>query len=783
MTQTLEEAPDRRAGARACCTSPPAPAARRCTSHGPAGPSSRRGRRLARRAHLGRRRPRPTATTSSVRGNREIVRLVLTAPRAAHRPRDAAARRRRPLRRAASSTCSACSSTSSPSPSRTRATTARSSSRRSATRSPASTTAATSSRRWRRRSQRSERYGSDASLALFDVDDFKRINDTYGHAAGDEVLREIGRIVDGLIRPTDSFARIGGEEFALLLPETSQLDALLVAERLRTRDLPPPDPPGPARHGQRRRRLLPAGREPARGARAARRRALYWAKRNGKDMCAVASEVVVDEADGDARRACVAHLYALVATIDDSTCTRATTPRTSPPTRSRSASALGLDRERIVRLRRAALLHDIGKVAVGAGILNKPAALTEAEYDEIKLHPVSAARCSPHAGLTEEAGWVRHHHERVDGTGYPDRLAGDEIPLEARIIFVADSFEAMTSTGPTARGMPVGGGRGRAAPVRRHASSSRRSSRPSRTLSSRASSPCWPCAHPQPERYSPKRSQRRPLLRPAAPDVVEADAHRAAWRAPRRRRPRPRRGRGVGQAADRVHRRAGAPGRRRTRRCWRACTRPRRRRRGGGRWSRPSAGRRRRGARPRVGEARPRSRQVVERSSGTIAPSGWSGPTAARRLRESSSRAALRRAIGWTTVTRCRARSRRSARRPASRTRWPPATGEVGVAGRAARAGTRPRLDPRGVGGVEEPLVGPGMDDQLRARAPIVGRLQVQGPHAAGGEAGHDRLGARQFAPRVDVDPGAGPTVGGHRAPGGGRRGDRRELSGEAQGD
>jgi HD-GYP domain-containing protein (c-di-GMP phosphodiesterase class II) len=90
---------------------------------------------------------------------------------------------------------------------------------------------------------------------------------------------------------------------------------------------------------------------------------------------------------------------------------------------------------------------------VGEGILTKPAALSEAEYDEIKLHPVVGATMLLHAGLIEEAGWVRHHHERVDGAGYPDRLAGDEVPLEARIIFVADSFEAMTSDRPYRAGM------------------------------------------------------------------------------------------------------------------------------------------------------------------------------------------------------------------------------------------------------------------------------------------------------------------------------------------
>jgi HD-GYP domain-containing protein (c-di-GMP phosphodiesterase class II) len=108
-----------------------------------------------------------------------------------------------------------------------------------------------------------------------------------------------------------------------------------------------------------------------------------------------------------------------------------------------------------VRVRRAAFLHDIGKVAVSDAILGKPAALTDEEYEAIKVHPGVGQTMLHHAGLHEEARWVGAHHERLDGRGYPQRLSGEEIPLEARIIFVADSFEAMTSDRPYSRGKPV----------------------------------------------------------------------------------------------------------------------------------------------------------------------------------------------------------------------------------------------------------------------------------------------------------------------------------------
>jgi HD-GYP domain-containing protein (c-di-GMP phosphodiesterase class II) len=116
---------------------------------------------------------------------------------------------------------------------------------------------------------------------------------------------------------------------------------------------------------------------------------------------------------------------------------------------------MGLSRERIVLLRRAALFHDVGKVAVRGDVLNKPSALTDSEFEEMKVHPVVGGAMLQHGGFGQEAQWVRHHHERLDGLGYPDQLAGSDIPLESRIIFVADSFEAMTSDRPYHTGIPV----------------------------------------------------------------------------------------------------------------------------------------------------------------------------------------------------------------------------------------------------------------------------------------------------------------------------------------
>jgi HD-GYP domain-containing protein (c-di-GMP phosphodiesterase class II) len=118
-----------------------------------------------------------------------------------------------------------------------------------------------------------------------------------------------------------------------------------------------------------------------------------------------------------------------------------------------TATALGLEPAHVERIHAAGVVHDLGKLGIADAILHKPGALDEAEWREMRRHPEVGARILEHAGMRDIAGWVRAHHERVDGKGYPMGVSGAAIPLEARILAVADSYEAMIADRPYRAGM------------------------------------------------------------------------------------------------------------------------------------------------------------------------------------------------------------------------------------------------------------------------------------------------------------------------------------------
>jgi HD-GYP domain-containing protein (c-di-GMP phosphodiesterase class II) len=119
----------------------------------------------------------------------------------------------------------------------------------------------------------------------------------------------------------------------------------------------------------------------------------------------------------------------------------------------RTAMELGLAPDQVQRIYAAGVLHDLGKLGISDAILYKPGPLDDNEWREMKRHPEIGARILEHAGLADIAVWVRAHHERVDGLGYPAALAGSQIPLEAKILAVCDAYEAMIADRPYRRGM------------------------------------------------------------------------------------------------------------------------------------------------------------------------------------------------------------------------------------------------------------------------------------------------------------------------------------------
>jgi putative nucleotidyltransferase with HDIG domain len=120
------------------------------------------------------------------------------------------------------------------------------------------------------------------------------------------------------------------------------------------------------------------------------------------------------------------------------------------------ARKLGMDSSEIEKLRLAALLHDIGKIGIDESILRKPAKLSPSEFEEIKKHPIYAANIlETIPQLHEIIPVIKHHHERFDGNGYPDGLKGEKIPYSARIIAIADTFDAMSSDRPYRKALPV----------------------------------------------------------------------------------------------------------------------------------------------------------------------------------------------------------------------------------------------------------------------------------------------------------------------------------------
>ncbi len=301
--------------------------------------------------------------------------------------------------------------------------------------------------------ERARRGDRTICLLIGDLDRFKQVNDLFGHHTGDRALARASAVLGHAKRRIDTLARLGGEEFAVIVPDADGQQAFMLAERLRValRDEFQGDDVAitisfgvacSPTHGESRQDLLGAADD-----------ALYAAKELGRDRTVLYSRDVIGvltPANGrnSRRNEQLATMLALAQALD----ARATGTARHSQTVARYceliATAIGLHATTVERVRLAGLLHDVGNIAISNILLEKPDPLDAAEWEEIRRHTEIGARILANARLGDIGEWVLAHHERVDGEGFPFGLSNESIPLEARILAVADAFEAMTSERP-----------------------------------------------------------------------------------------------------------------------------------------------------------------------------------------------------------------------------------------------------------------------------------------------------------------------------------------------
>jgi len=297
--------------------------------------------------------------------------------------------------------------------------------------------------------ERATRADRPLSVIVGDIDSFAVVNERQGHAAGDSALQLVAGDCLKWKRRIDQVARIGGEEFALLLPETDERGAFIVAERLRRathRTFAEATVPVTISFGV---ASSPAhGSDPVSLLRAADR-AVAAAKDLGSDRTVIYSDEVArtlsqsgGKADGQLQLATVIALAEALDIRDTGTGQHSHTVGRYAELMARE---LEFEEERVERVRLAGVLHDIGKIGISDTVLSKPGPLDADEWQQMYAHPEIGARLLSRPEFDDLRAWILAHHERPDGLGYPYGLSGNDIPVEAHILAAADAYEAMTA--------------------------------------------------------------------------------------------------------------------------------------------------------------------------------------------------------------------------------------------------------------------------------------------------------------------------------------------------
>ncbi|HXW76640.1 MAG TPA: diguanylate cyclase, partial [Candidatus Eremiobacteraceae bacterium] len=298
--------------------------------------------------------------------------------------------------------------------------------------------------------KRAQRSGAHLALLMIDVDKFKQFNDTYGHPAGDRVLKTVATALRKVARDSDIVGRYGGDEFCAILPDTDGDAAWRFAERLVAevnrwpfevedgRTVPIDLSIGVAvfpDDAQRREDLIQAADE------------VLYVKKRAAAIAPSAANQTADELGGT-----ITPFAGLIAAIANTGLYARAHLIHCNKLAGIFAEAAGLDATDRDTLLQSAALLDLGELAIPRGIIAKPGPLADAEFDVVKTHArLGANILKMMPGCEAVADAVLRHHERYDGSGYPDGLSGHEIPITARVLAIIDSYVAMTNDRPHRR--------------------------------------------------------------------------------------------------------------------------------------------------------------------------------------------------------------------------------------------------------------------------------------------------------------------------------------------
>ncbi len=300
----------------------------------------------------------------------------------------------------------------------------------------------------------STRYGRPLSFMIFDLDHFKSINDNHGHQAGDTVLKGAALMLKDSVRGSDLVARYGGEEFAVILPQTNEEDAYNLAERLRKILEEMEFEISPERKIRVTASIGVASRTEAdimpKDLIKRSDVALYAAKNAGRNRVVVAQGPTVEavNAIGAPRQGSQELFFSLArafaAAIEARIPLMLGHSEAVGDLARKMGAKIGLPPDKQEAMQIAGLLHDVGMMSVPESVIFKPTKLDESDWQVMREHPARGvgilARFSTFSGLLEA---VLYHHEKFDGTGYPEGLKGTAIPMGARILAICDSYDAM----------------------------------------------------------------------------------------------------------------------------------------------------------------------------------------------------------------------------------------------------------------------------------------------------------------------------------------------------